>query len=292
MTVSGTEWASHERQKSMEVQVNDVSKVWGVDIDQPVKALESITHTFPSQRFTCLLGPSGCGKSTLLQIIAGLTSLTSGGIDVVDPGNGRRAALGENSTMVWQSFNLFPWLNVVDNIAFGLKMEGVGREERRRRAQEYIDFVGLVGFETHLPRQLSGGMKQRVGLARALIKDPDILLMDEPFGALDEQSRVLLGEELLRIQMEIGQTIMFITHSISEAVQLADRVVTMSARPGRIRDMTPIDLPRPRDSTIIASEEFGKYVGQVWATIRDESLKAFRQDMGPQTMTAGSDDAA
>ena len=270
MTVSGTEWASHERQKSMEVQVNDVSKVWGVDIDQPVEALESITHTFPSQRFTCLLGPSGCGKSTLLQIIAGLTSLTSGGVDVVDPGNGRRAALGENSTMVWQSFNLFPWLNVVDNIAFGLKMEGVGREERRRRAQEYIDFVGLVGFETHLPRQLSGGMKQRVGLARALIKDPDILLMDEPFGALDAQTKIVMQEEVQRLYLQTHKTVIFVTHAIDESILLADEVVVMTARPGRVKEVVPIDLPRPRSLDHMNSQAFGELFNRIYHLIKEE----------------------
>ena len=254
----------------MEAQVKKVSKVWESDSDEPVAALESFTHTFASHRFTCLLGPSGCGKSTLLQIIAGLTSLSSGNIDVVDPENGRRAEPGENSIMVWQNFNLFPWLNVIDNIAFGLKMDRVGKEERYRRAQEYVDFVGLKGFETKRPRQLSGGMKQRVGLARALIKDPDILLMDEPFGSLDAQTKIVMQEEVQRLYLQFHKTVIFVTHAIDESILLADEVVVMTARPGCVKAVIPIDLPRPRSLDDVNSRDFGELFNRIYHLIKEE----------------------
>jgi NitT/TauT family transport system ATP-binding protein len=257
----------------MEVQVNGVSKIWGVDTDEPVMALDSVTHTFSSHKFTCLLGPSGCGKSTLLQIIAGLSSLSGGQIDVVDPENGGRAELGEDSTMVWQNFNLFPWLNVIDNIAFGLKMDGVNKTERNRRAQEYVHFVGLKGFETKLPRQLSGGMKQRVGLARALIKDPDILLMDEPFGALDAQTKFVMQEEVQRLYLQTHKTVIFVTHAIDESILLADEVVVMTARPGCIKAVVPIDLPRPRSLDDVNSHAFGELFNKIYHLIKEEVEK-------------------
>jgi NitT/TauT family transport system ATP-binding protein len=166
---------------------------------------------------------------------------------------------------------------VLGNVAFGLEMQGVGREERERKAREMVRLMGLSGFENRYPSELSGGMKQRVAIARALVMEPRILLMDEPFGALDEQTRIILGEELLRIRDKLGQTILFVTHNISEAVQLSDQVVVMTARPGRIKEIVQIDLPRPRDSTIIASDRFGRLVGQVWSALREESLKGFRQ---------------
>jgi NitT/TauT family transport system ATP-binding protein len=257
----------------MEVQVKGVSKIWGVDTDEPVMALDSFTHTFPSHKFACLLGPSGCGKSTLLQIIAGLSSLSEGRIDVVDPENGARAELGEDSIMVWQNFNLFPWLNVIDNIAFGLKMDGVDKTERIRRAQEYVDFVGLKGFETKLPRQLSGGMKQRVGLARALIKDPDILLMDEPFGALDAQTKFVMQEEVQRLYLQTHKTVIFVTHAIDESILLADEVVVMTARPGCIKAVVPINLPRPRSLDDVNSPEFGELFNNIYHLIKEEVEK-------------------
>jgi len=271
------------------LRTESVTKTFPIKGTEPLVALEDISFEIDQGEFVCVVGPSGCGKSTLLNIIAGLLPHDSGRVLLYDEEvTGPHESLG----VVFQEESVFPWRTAIDNVAFGMQMQGMPKRERREKAKATMELVGLSHFEDRYPAELSGGMRQRVAIARALVMQPAVLLMDEPFGALDEQTRVLLGEELLRIQMEIGQTIMFITHSISEAVQLADRVLTMSARPGRIRDITPIDLPRPRDSTIIASEEFGKYVGQVWATIRDESLKAFRQDMGPKTVTAGSDDVA
>lgn len=262
----------------MEVQVNAVSKIWGEETAEPILALESTTHTFASRKFTCLLGPSGCGKSTLLQIIAGLSSMSSGSIDIRDPENGRQVAMGEDSVMVWQNFNLFPWLNVRDNIAFGLKMEGIGKAERYRRAQEYISFTGLLGFEEKLPRQLSGGMKQRVGLARALIKDPDILLMDEPFGALDAQTKIVMQEEVQRLYEQTQKTIIFVTHAIDESILLADEVVVMTARPGRIKAVVPVPLPRPRSLDDMNSHEFGELFNEIYHLIKEEVEKTMLQE--------------
>jgi NitT/TauT family transport system ATP-binding protein len=156
-------------------------------------------------------------------------------------------------------------------------MRGVSQDQRRQKSREMIRLVGLSGFEERYPSELSGGMKQRVAIARALVLEPKILLMDEPFGALDEQTRIILGEELLRIRDQLKQTIILVTHNINESVQLSDRVMIMTARPGRVKDVVPIDLPHPRDSTIIASDRFGKLVGQVWGALRDESIKSFKQ---------------
>ncbi len=266
----------------MEVRVRDVSKVWGEETLEPTRALESVSHTFASRAFTCLLGPSGCGKSTLLQNIAGLTPLSGGRIEIVDPESGRRVSPGEDSVMVWQNFNLFPWLNVLDNIAFGLKMEGVEKEERRRRAREFVDLVGLGGFETKLPRQLSGGMKQRVGLARALIKDPDVLLMDEPFGALDAQTKIVMQEEVQRLYLETRKTIIFVTHAIDESILLADEVVVMTARPGRIKAVVQIPLERPRSLEQVNSHEFGRLFNEIYHLIKEEVEKTMINERAMQ----------
>jgi NitT/TauT family transport system ATP-binding protein len=163
------------------------------------------------------------------------------------------------------------------NVEFGMEMRGVGQNERRAKAREMIRLVGLSGFEERYPSELSGGMKQRVAIARALVLEPKILLMDEPFGALDEQTRIILGEELLRIRDELEQTIILVTHNINESVQLSDRVMVMTARPGRVKSIVEIDLSHPRDSSIIASERFGRLVAQVWGALREESIRSFKQ---------------
>ncbi len=263
----------------MEVRIREVGKTWGLETGEAIAALESFTHTFPSHRFSCLLGPSGCGKSTLLQMIAGLTPFSSGDIDVADPETGQEAVLGANSVTVWQNFNLFPWLNVIDNIAFGLKMEGIGQEDRYRRARGYIDFVGLRGFETKLPRQLSGGMKQRVGLARALIKDPDILLMDEPFGALDAQTKYIKQAEVQRVYLQTRKTVIFVTHAIDESILLADEVVVMTARPGCVKATIPVDLSRPRSLEDVNSSEFGTLFDEIYHLIKEEVDKSIGTEM-------------
>ena len=211
--------------------------------------------------FLCILGPSGCGKTTILRIIAGLESQTTGKILL----NGKEiAGPGSDRGMVFQEFALFPWRTVRRNVEFGLELKGVSAEERHERTQRYIDLVGLKGFEDYHPYQLSGGMKQRVGIARALANEPAILLMDETFGALDAQTRNLMQKELLRIWSETRKTVIFITHSVDEAVFLADRIVVMTARPSSIGEIYEIKWPRPRDR---ASPEFAALRKQILAQL-------------------------
>lgn len=216
--------------------------------------------------FVCVLGPSGCGKTTLLRIIAGLEEPTGGTIllnnkEITGPGSDRG--------MVFQEFGLFPWRTVRKNIEFGLEIRKVEKEERRKISDKYIDLVGLKGFENSHPYELSGGMKQRVGIARALANDPEILLMDEPFGALDAQTRNLMQKELLRIWSETKKTVVFITHSVDEAVFVADRVVVMSARPGNIRYVFNVEWERPRDR---ASVEFASLRKKILAELERETV--------------------
>jgi NitT/TauT family transport system ATP-binding protein len=179
--------------------------------------------------------------------------------------------------MVFQEESTFPWRTTLGNVEFGLEMRDVPSAARRAKALRMLELVGLGGFEQRYPSELSGGMKQRVAIARALVLEPKILLMDEPFGALDEQTRIILGEELLRIRDQLKQTIIFVTHNINESVQLSDRVMVMTARPGRVKSIVDVDLPHPRDSSIIASDRFGRLVAQVWGSLREESIKSFKQ---------------
>jgi NitT/TauT family transport system ATP-binding protein len=245
--------------------------------EQGVLALEDINLEVHEGEFVSVVGPSGCGKSTLLSTVGGLLPGFEGEIRVRDHGvNGPHPDIG----VVFQEESTFPWRNVLRNVEFGLEMRGVSKEERRRKAEDALRMVGLENFKGHYPGQLSGGMKQRVAIVRTLVMEPAILLMDEPFGALDEQTRIILGEELLRIQETLGQTIVFITHNIQEAILLSDRVVVLSARPGRIKAVVPVDLPRPRDSTLLASDHFTELVGEVWSVLREESLKGFAQVEG------------
>jgi len=211
--------------------------------------------------FVCILGPSGCGKTTILRIIAGLETQTRGRILL----NGKEiSGPGSDRGMVFQEFALFPWRTVRRNVEFGLELKGVPAEERRTRTEKFIDLVGLNGFEDYHPYQLSGGMKQRVGIARALANEPAILLMDEPFGALDAQTRNLMQKELLRIWSETKKTVIFITHSVDEALYLADRIVVMTARPSSIGQVYEIKWPRPRDR---ASPEFAALRKQILAQL-------------------------
>jgi NitT/TauT family transport system ATP-binding protein len=242
-------------------------------LDQ-VRALENVSLEVHAGEFFSIIGPSGCGKSTLLRIIGGLLSASDGELIV-----GEEKVTGPHSWigMVFQEESTFPWRTTMGNVEFGLEMHGVPQRERRHKAQEMIRLVGLSGFEQRYPAELSGGMKQRVAIARALVLEPKILLMDEPFGALDEQTRIILGEELLRIRDQLKQTIVLVTHNINESVQLSDRVMVMTARPGRVKEIIAIDLPHPRDSSIIASDRFGRLVGQVWSALREESIRSFKQ---------------
>jgi NitT/TauT family transport system ATP-binding protein len=261
----------------MEVIVDNVTKIWSSGATDVV-AIDRISHRFQSGRFACILGPSGCGKSTLVQIVGGLEPANSGSIHIRDPGQDsvdRR--LGADSVMVWQNLNLFPWRSVVDNIVFGLEMRGMPRHERYARAAGLVASVGLRGFENHLPGQLSGGMRQRVALARALILERPILLMDEPFAALDAQTKIVMQEELLRIFEQTRKTILFVTHAIEEAILLGDEVIVMTARPGRIKEVIAIDLPRPRSLEMVNSKEFGALFDHVFHLIREEVTKSMEQ---------------
>jgi NitT/TauT family transport system ATP-binding protein len=256
--------------------LRNVSKFFGAadNGSQQVVAINDVSLDVSAGEFFSIIGPSGCGKSTLLRIIGGLLTASSGELTVgSDKVNGPHPWLG----MVFQEESTFPWRTTLGNVEFGLEMRGVSQDQRRQKSREMIRLVGLSGFEERYPSELSGGMKQRVAIARALVLEPKILLMDEPFGALDEQTRIILGEELLRIRDQLKQTIILVTHNINESVQLSDRVMIMTARPGRVKEVVPIDLPHPRDSTIIASDRFGKLVGQVWGALRDESIKSFKQ---------------
>jgi NitT/TauT family transport system ATP-binding protein len=261
----------------MEVRVETVGKVWNVDGAPPIVALESVQHRFASGRFTCILGPSGCGKSTLAHIVGGLEAPSSGKIVVVDPATGQSTPVGAASIMMWQGLNLFPWRNVIDNVAFGLEVAGVGRQERYERATAMLSVVGLKGFDRQFPRQLSGGMRQRVALARALIMERPILLMDEPFAALDAQTKIVMQEELLRIFEATHKTVIFVTHAIDEAILLGDEIVVMTARPGRIKEVIPIDLPRPRSFELVNTPEFGALFQHAFHLIRDEVTRAMAE---------------
>ena len=258
------------------LSIRNVSKEFGNPDDglAPVPAVDNVSLDVRQGEFFSIIGPSGCGKSTLLRIIGGLVPATSGELTIE---NDRVSGPHKSIAMVFQEESTFPWRTTLANVEFGLEMRGVGLEARRKKANDMIDLVGLSGFEQRYPSELSGGMRQRVAIARALVLEPKILLMDEPFGALDEQTRIILGEELLKIRDALRQTIIFVTHNINESVQLSDRVMVMTARPGHVKSMIDIDLPHPRDSSIIASDRFGKLVAQVWGALREESLKGFRQ---------------
>ena len=225
------------------VQVDGVGKRYA-GANGPVQALDGISFDVADGEFVCIVGPSGCGKTTLFRIIAGLEPATTGRVvldgDRVD---GPSTDLG----LVFQEYHLFPWRTVAGNVGFGLEQEGVATAERERRVRELLDLVGLDGFADTYPRDLSGGMKQRVALARALAVDPGLLLMDEPFGAVDAQTKKMLQDELLDIWRETGKTILFVTHDVEEAVKLADRVVVMAKDPGRIREVVDVDIERPRE---------------------------------------------
>jgi len=245
------------------IQITGVSKAFG----NGAPALAAIDLDVEAREFVCLLGPSGCGKSTLLNIVAGFLEPTTGrvlvdGAPVTGPGADRG--------VVFQEYVLFPWLTVAGNVEFGLTLQGVAGDERRRTAERYLDLVGLRAHAEKFPVQLSGGMKQRVAIARALANSPSIILMDEPFGALDAQTREVLQEELSRIQRVEHKTIVFVTHSIREAVYLADRVVVMTSAPGRIKQIFDIKLPDVRDRF---APEFTQYESEITRVVKEEVAK-------------------
>ena len=256
-----------------EVRLEHVSQVFrDPRIGRQTEALSSISFTIAPHQTVALLGPSGCGKSTILNIIAGFLKPSSGkafldGTEITTPGPDRG--------VVFQEHFLFHWLTVQDNVAFGLKMAGVDSTTRRRKALEYIKQVGLDGFELHHPDELSGGMKQRVSIARVLINNPSVLLMDEPFAALDAQTRLIMQEWLLAVWEKQSMSMLFITHDIDEAILLADRVLIMGVRPGRIIDEIFINLQRPRDREVLTSAAFIEAKKHCMKIIAEQSAKAF-----------------
>jgi len=233
----------------------------------PVNALNDFNINVEEGEFVSIVGPSGCGKSTFLNVLLGLIPSNSGEMAI----RGKKiAGPGQDRAMVFQEFGLLPWRTVEDNIGLGLELRGVSAAERKPVAHKFIEMVGLTGFESHYPHELSGGMKQRVGLARALATDPAVLLMDEPFAALDAQTRDLMQSELLRIWDEAKKTVLFVTHQIEEAVYLSDRVIVMTKRPGRAKRIIDIELPRPRDYEMRVSQEFNELKLEIWNELKDE----------------------
>jgi NitT/TauT family transport system ATP-binding protein len=254
--------------------VDDIVMRFG-SADDGVTALDNVSFTVAPGEFLAVIGPSGCGKSTLFNIIGGLLGGYDGRVAVAgEKVYGPHASIG----MVFQEESTFPWRNVVDNVAFPLEIAGMAKRERIERARHFVSMVGLDGFEKRYPAELSGGMRQRVSMARTLASEPKILLMDEPFASLDEQTRLLLGDKVLQIQQQLNQTMLLITHNITEAVQLADRILVMTYRPGRVKRIVDIKLPRPRTSEIVSSEAFGRYVAQIWADLREEASRGLNDD--------------
>lgn len=248
-----------------------------VDRKRHITALEATSFSVRSGEFACIVGPSGCGKSTLLSIAAGLM-LPTGGTVVVD-GRNVTGRPGADRGMVFQSYTLYPWLSVRRNIEFGLDLAGMPKAERHKRSDELLQTTGLAGFADAYPKALSGGMRQRAAIARALARDPEVLLMDEPFGALDAQTRQIMQLMLVDIWQRYQKTVVFVTHDIDEAVLLGDVVYCMTSRPGRIKQVIPIDLPRPRSFETLETERFTALRNEVLNTIHEESLKAIESEL-------------
>ena len=251
------------------IVLKNVSKVFPSHA-KAITALHDVTLDITDGEFFCIVGPSGCGKSTLLRILAGLETCSSGEVSMKATDSHRPL-----NSMVFQEQSVFPWMTVTQNVEYGLRMRKIPKNKRTEIADYYIRMIGLTQFANSYPCQLSGGMKQRVSVARAFANDPEILLMDEPFGALDEQNRLLLQQELLKIWEGSNKTTVFITHSIDEALCLGDRVLIMTARPGEIKTIIPVDLPRPRDiESIRTTLKYNALYQSIWLQLRDEVFKA------------------
>lgn len=258
--------------RKIKLSVRNLTRTYE-ETNEPVEALRDVNLEVAESEFVMIVGPSGCGKTTLINIIGGLDHATRGEVLL----DGRAVSgSGADRGMVFQGYSLFPWLTVRKNVEFGLKMKGVSKAERARQSQKYIELVGLTGFEDALPRQLSGGMKQRVAIARTLANEPEVLLMDEPFGALDAQTRVVMQELLADISRRTGTTILFITHDIDEAVLLGDRIYVMSRRPGTIRDVLTVNIPGERSHNSLVLPEFldtkKKIMDMLWQESNDAAL--------------------
>jgi NitT/TauT family transport system ATP-binding protein len=244
-----------------------------------VHALGPVDLDLIKGEFFAVVGPSGCGKSTLLEVIAGLTSPSAGEVNF--EGTPISGGVPDGVGVVFQEDACFPWLNVIDNIAFGLRKTSLSAEESRKRVEQALEMMGLAAFARSYPAQLSGGMRQRVCIARTLVIKPRLILLDEPFGALDQQTRLLMGEEVLRLWRETRATVFLITHALDEAAMLADRIGVMSARPGRLLDFVETRWPDDRDSRIVEDPSFGVVTGRLWHSLRGESLKAIGKGAEP-----------
>jgi NitT/TauT family transport system ATP-binding protein len=253
------------------VQCRSVSKIWGAGTADELIAVDNVDLDVAPGEFVVMLGPSGCGKSTLLSMIAGLEQPTSGTIRADDAAV---SGPGPDRCMIFQQSSLYPWMSVADNVGFGLKLRGASRAERRAVAERLLRVVGLRDVLDKHPDQLSGGMRQRVAIARALAVEPNVLLMDEPFAALDVQTRAKMQDFVSQVWREAGTSVIFVTHSIDEAIALADRVIVFTARPGRIKTVVPIDLDRPRDAR---SPEYHRLSDTLFGLLRDEVDRAFAQ---------------
>ena len=257
----------------MKVEIKSVTKKYLNKKGENLLALSDISLTINPQEFVVLVGPSGCGKSTLLNMVGGLLSPTEGEIYFDELPEGHDPLVG----IVFQDIGLFPWRNVYDNIAFGLEELKVSSKEKSKRIEYYTELVGLNGFEKSFPHQLSGGMRQRVGIARALAIEPDLLLMDEPFSALDAQTRTIMQDELLAIWEKTRLSTLYVTHNIAEAVHLADRVIVLSRRPGKVSNILSIELPRSERSLPINATKFNAYVDEIWNSIKNDALDALME---------------
>ena len=254
----------------MVLEIREVGKKFPVADGPDIRALDTISLSVAEGEFVSIIGPSGCGKSTLFNIVGGLITDFDGVVEV----DGREIRGPHREIgMVFQEESTFPWRTAQRNVELPLEIAGEPKGKRAERARELLRLVGLEGFENRHPREMSGGMRQRVSIARTLAFQPRIMLMDEPFGALDEQTRLLLGDKILQIWQDIRQTTLLITHNITEAVQMSDRVVVMSHRPGRIKRVIDIDLPRPRSSDSITDKAFGDYVALIWGDLREEATR-------------------
>jgi len=252
--------------------------------DGVLTAVEDVSFAVAPGEFLAVIGPSGCGKSTLFNVIGGLLDGYDGRVMV-----GGETVRGPHPSvgMIFQEESTFPWRTVIDNVAFPLEIAGMAKAERLEKARHFVEMVGLDGFERRYPAELSGGMRQRVSMARTLASEPKIMLMDEPFAALDEQTRLLLGDKVLQIQQDLKQTTLLITHNLTEAVQLSDRILVMTYRPGKTKRIVEIKLPRPRTSEIVGSDDFGRYVAQIWSDLREEASKGLKDDVSRVARAGG-----
>lgn len=260
------------------VRLAGVSKTFVLPEGGSVHALNTVGLDLIKGEFFAIVGPSGCGKSTLLEVIAGLLPPTEGTVEF--EGRPITGGVPDGVGVVFQEDACFPWLNVTDNIAFGLRKAGLSAGESRIRVERAIEMMGLNAFSKSYPAQLSGGMRQRVCIARTLVMQPRLILLDEPFGALDQQTRLIMGEEVLRLWRQTGATVFLITHALDEATMLADRIGVMSARPGRLLDVIETNWPKERDSRIVEEATFGAITARLWRALREESLRAIGKEAG------------